>query len=58
MTRRNPEPPEAAALRLQIAAVIHAILHAPTQAEHTRLIAERNALGKRLAHLLKTEQLC
>lgn len=58
MPRRNPEPAEAQALRLQIAATIAAILKAPDVAEYQRLIAERNALGKRLAHLLKVERSC
>lgn len=58
MTRRNPEPAEAQALRLAIAATIAALVKAPTRAEHDALIAERNALGKRLAHLLRAEQVC
>ena len=58
MTRRRPEPAEAQALRLAIAATIAALVKAPDVSEYTRLIAERNALGKRLAHLLKTEQVC
>ncbi|MCO6450414.1 MAG: hypothetical protein J5I90_06455 [Caldilineales bacterium] len=50
---RPPEPPEALALRQELAAVILAGLHAPTAAEWRRLTARRNELGRKLAHLLK-----
>lgn len=53
--RQPPEPSEAQALRLAIVATIAAILKAPDVAEVERLIAERNRMGKRLAHLLKTQ---
>lgn len=57
MTKRV-ESPEVAALRQQIAAVIVAVGKAPDLAEHTRLIAERNRLGRLLANLTKPEQMC
>lgn len=58
MPRRKPESPEVANLRLAIAATIAAILKAPDEAERAALIAQRNRLGKQLAHLLKSEQVC
>ena len=65
MPRRKPErrsvlrePPEAGALRLAIAATIAALMKAPDEAERAALIAQRNRLGKQLAHLLKSEQVC
>lgn len=49
-------------MRQGLAATIRAVMQAPTLAERQRLIAERNRLGKRLAHLLKahtkTKQVC
>lgn len=51
--KRQPEPAEAAALRLAIAATIAAILKTTDEAEYRRLIARRNALGRQLAQLLK-----
>ena len=58
MPRRKPEPCGADMLRQAIAATIAAILKAPDEAERRRLVAERNRLGKQLAHLLKSEQVC
>lgn len=49
----QPDPPAAEAMRQDLAAIIRAVMQAPTLAEQQRLIVERNRLGKQLAQLLK-----
>lgn len=56
--KRAADAPEADALRRELAEVIRAILQAPDEAERADLVKRRNAIGKQLAHLLKSEQVC
>lgn len=42
-------------IRHELAAVILALWRAATEAERDRLTTRRNELGRRLAHLVKTE---
>lgn len=51
--RSRRSPPDVAALRSELAAVILAALVAPTLAEQRRLTARRNELGRELARWLK-----
>lgn len=54
MPRRKPEPSEADALRLELAEVITAAMRSEDEAERAALVKRRNAIGRQLAHLLKS----
>lgn len=51
---RRPEPAEAAALRAELAEVIRDALSASSPAEAAGLVKRRNAIGRRLAAVLKS----
>lgn len=58
MPRRKPEPSEADALRRELAEVITAAMRSEDDAERAALVERRNAIGRQLAHLLKSEHTC